>query len=117
MAAKFGSAHSSPPSSAAKRWHTGSPRPVPGSPAVPGCGIAQMTPLAAALPDGTAKRKIGNMINALKSTANNLTGRAESHGADDLLDKEQDRDEAAADLVILDQLLAAVQVRHDALPA
>lgn len=79
--------------------------------------IAQMTPLVATLEEGANKRKIENMINALRTTANNLESRVESRGPDDLLDKEQDRDEAAADLVILDQLLAAVQTRHDALPA
>jgi hypothetical protein len=79
--------------------------------------ITDLTPLAAALEDGANKRKIENMLNSLRTTANNLEGRAESRGPDDLLDKEQDRDEAASDLVILDTLLAAVQARHDALPA
>ncbi len=79
--------------------------------------ITTMVPLAAALEDGAPKRKIENLINALKTVANNLITRADNHGADNLLDREQDRDEAAADLVIIDQLLAAVQTRHDALPA
>jgi hypothetical protein len=79
--------------------------------------IATMTPLAAAMSEGIAKRKIENMISDLKKRANNLTGRAETHGPDDLLDREQDRDEAAGDLTVLDSLLAAVQTRHDELPA
>ena len=79
--------------------------------------IATMTPLVATLEEGANKRKIENMISDLEKTANNLTGRAESHGPDDLLDREQDRDEAAANLVILDELLAAVQTRYDALSA
>lgn len=78
--------------------------------------VATMTPLVATLEDGTAKRRIENMLNSLKSSANNLTTLAEKHGADDLLDREQARDEIAAELVILDQLIAAVQARHDALP-
>lgn len=77
--------------------------------------ITTMTPLVAAMTEGASKRKLENMLNSLKSTANNLTNRAETHGADDLLDKEQDLEEANSDLTIIDRLLGEVQDRHDQL--
>lgn len=79
--------------------------------------ITNLTPVLAATTDPREKLRLERLLNSYRSRATNLGGRVESHGADELLDREQDHDSTTGDLAVLDALIAAVTTRRDALPS
>ena len=78
--------------------------------------VNNLTPVLAATTDPREKLRLERLLNSYRSRVTNLGGRADTHGADELLDREQDRDNTTGDLTVLDALLAAVTAQRDALP-
>ena len=79
--------------------------------------IANLTPALTATTDPRERLKIERLLNSYRSRVTNLGGRAENHGTDELLDRELDRDETTGNLAVLDDLIAAVTAKRDALPS
>ena len=69
----------------------------------------------AATTDPKQRLRTERLLNSERNRVTNLSGRCVTHGTDDLLDHEQDRDEVASDLAILDGLVVAVTTHRDAL--
>lgn len=77
--------------------------------------LDKLTPALAATTDLKERIKLERLVNSYRSRVTNLSGRTETHGTDELLDREQDRDDVAANLAVLDALLAAVTQHRDGL--
>ena len=79
--------------------------------------VTTLTAKLAATTDPKQRLRTERLLNSERNRVTNLSGRSVTHGTDDLLDHEQDRDEVASDLAILDGLVVAVTARRDALPS
>ena len=71
----------------------------------------------AATTDPREKLRTERLLNSERTRITNLGGRTVNHGVDELLDREQDRDDTASALATLDRLIADVTTQRDALPA
>ena len=79
--------------------------------------VTKLTPALTTTTEPREKLRLERIINSYRSRVTNLSGRAENHGTDELLDQEQERDSTIDDLAVLDALIAAVTGRRDALPS
>ena len=79
--------------------------------------IDSLTPVYRATTDPKEKLRLERLLNQYRSRVTNLGGRLETHGTDELLDREQDRDATISDLTVLDALIAAVTAQRDQLPS
>ncbi|WP_156176172.1 hypothetical protein [Hymenobacter terrenus] len=77
--------------------------------------LDKLTPVQAATTDPKEKLRLSRLLNSYRSRVTNLEGRTITHGTDELLDREQDRDETTNNLAVLDALILAVTNHRDVL--
>ncbi|WP_046242380.1 helix-turn-helix domain-containing protein [Hymenobacter terrenus] len=77
--------------------------------------LDKLTPVQDATSDAREKLRLNRLLNFYRTRVTNLEGRTITHGTDELLDREQDRDDTINSLAVLDALIQAVTDHRDVL--